>query len=76
MGNEKMRVADLIVEFVSEFCSPKVFLLTGNGAMYINDAMQIHPNIDYVCVRNEAVAPVAASAYSCLLYTSPSPRDS
>ena len=59
-----MRVADLIVEFISEFCSPKVFLLTGNGAMYINDAMQIHPNIDYVCVRNEAVAPVAASAYS------------
>lgn len=59
-----MRVADQIVEFISEFCSPKVFLLTGNGAMYINDAMQIHPNIDYVCVRNEAVAPVAASAYS------------
>jgi acetolactate synthase-1/2/3 large subunit len=59
-----MRVADQIVEFISEFCSPKVFLLTGNGAMYINDAMQINPNIDYVCVRNEAVAPVAASAYS------------
>jgi acetolactate synthase-1/2/3 large subunit len=59
-----MRVADQIVEFISIFLSPKVFLLTGNGAMYINDAMQIHQNIDYVCVRNEAVAPVAASAYS------------
>jgi acetolactate synthase-1/2/3 large subunit len=59
-----MRVADQIVEFITEFCSSKVFLLTGNGAMYINDAMQINPNIDYVCVRNEAVAPVAASAYS------------
>jgi acetolactate synthase-1/2/3 large subunit len=59
-----MRVADQIVEFISHFLSPKVFLLTGNGAMYINDAMQIHKEIDYVCVRNEAVAPVAASAYS------------
>jgi acetolactate synthase-1/2/3 large subunit len=59
-----MRVADQVVEFISRFCSSKVFLLTGNGAMYINDAMQIHPNIDYLCVRNEAVAPVAASAFS------------
>jgi acetolactate synthase-1/2/3 large subunit len=59
-----MRVADQIVEFISRFLSPKVFLLTGNGAMYINDAMQIHEKIEYVCVRNEAVAPVAASAYS------------
>jgi len=59
-----MRVADQIVEFISRFISPKVFLLTGNGAMYINDAMQIHEKIEYVCVRNEAVAPVAASAYS------------
>jgi len=58
------RVADEIVRFLVKFCSPKVFLLTGNGAMYLNDAMQIHPEIQYVCVRNESVAPVAASAYS------------
>jgi len=59
-----MRVADQIVEFISKFCASKVFILTGNGSMYLNDAMQINPNIDYVCVRNEAVAPVAASAFS------------
>lgn len=61
-----MRVADVIVDFIVKNCSPKVFLLTGNGAMYINDAMQVHRDLEYVCVRNEAVAPLAASAYSQL----------
>ena len=61
-----MRVADVIVDFIAKSCSQKIFLLTGNGAMYINDAMQVHPEIEYVCVRNEAVAPLAASAYSQL----------
>lgn len=56
----------MVIDFVARYCSSKVFLLTGNGAMYLNDAMQIHPNIDYVCVRNEAVAPLAASAFSKL----------
>ena len=61
-----MRVADVIVDFIAKSCSQKIFLLTGNGAMYINDAMQVHPEIEYVCVRNEALAPLAASAYSQL----------
>jgi acetolactate synthase-1/2/3 large subunit len=65
-GVNILRVADQIVNFIAQVCSSKVFLLTGNGAMYINDAMQVHPNIEYVCVRNEAVAPVAASAFSQL----------
>ena len=59
-----MRIADQIAEFISLTCSSKVFVLTGNGAMYLNDAIQINKNLDYVCVRNEAAAPIAASSYS------------
>lgn len=61
-----MRVADVVVEFISRYCSSKVFLLTGNGAMYLNDAMQTNADIEYICVRNETVAPLAAMAYSKL----------
>lgn len=57
------RVADVVIDFVSHLGSKKIFVLTGNGAMYINDAIQTSPIIDYVCVRNETVAPLAASAY-------------
>lgn len=59
-----MRVADQIAEFISLACSSKVFVLTGNGAMYLNDAIQTNKELDYVCVRNEAAAPIAASSYS------------
>jgi acetolactate synthase-1/2/3 large subunit len=32
--------------------------------MYLNDAIQTNKELDYVCVRNEAAAPIAASSYS------------
>lgn len=58
-----IRLADLLISFIAKLNSKKVFVLTGNGAMYINDAIQLSSEIDYVCVRNETVAPLAASAY-------------
>lgn len=59
-----MRVADQIVEFVEKVCASNVFVLTGNGAMYLNDAIEISETLSYTCVRNEAAAPIAASSYS------------
>ena len=60
----RVTVADKIVEFVAKFCSKKIFVLTGNGAMFLNDAIERSPELEYVCVRNEAVAPMAAAAES------------
>ena len=59
-----MRVADQIVEFVEKVCASNVFVLTGNGAMYLNDAIEISETLSYTCVRNEAAAPIAASSYA------------
>ena len=56
------RVADQIIEFVEKTCSRNVFVLTGNGAMYLNDAIELSEKLNYICVRNEAAAPVAASS--------------
>jgi acetolactate synthase-1/2/3 large subunit len=57
-----MRVADLIAEFVAKNCSSHVYVLTGNGAMYLNDAIERSKDLDYICVRNEAAAPIAAAS--------------
>ncbi len=59
---KKMRVADLIADFVAKNCSPHVYVLTGNGAMYLNDAIEQSKDLDYICVRNEAAAPIAAAS--------------
>ena len=56
------RVADQIIDFVAKTCSNNVFVLTGNGAMYLNDAIELNPDLNYVCVRNEAAAPLAAAS--------------
>lgn len=56
------RVADQIIEFVEKTCSRNIFVLTGNGAMYLNDAIEVSKQLNYICVRNEAAAPVAASS--------------
>jgi len=41
-------------------------MLTGNGAMFLNDAIERSEELEYFCVRNEAVAPMAAAADSQL----------
>ena len=56
------RVANQIIEFVEKTCSKNVFVLTGNGAMYLNDAIEVSEKLNYICVRNEAAAPIAASS--------------
>lgn len=56
------RVADQIIEFIEKTCSRNIFVLTGNGAMYLNDAIEVSKKLKYICVRNEAAAPVAASS--------------
>ena len=40
-----------------------IFMLTGYGAMYLNDAIQ-REGINYYVSRNEAAAPMMAEAYA------------
>ena len=62
----KMRVADYIVNFLVEKNIKDIFVLTGYGAMYLNDALVSNPKIKYYCVRNEAASPMMAEAYARL----------
>jgi acetolactate synthase I/II/III large subunit len=58
-----MRVADYIAKFLKKQKIKDLFMLTGYGAMYLNDAIKL-AGIKYYATRNEATAPIMASAYS------------
>lgn len=56
-------VADYIAKFLKSKSVNEVFMLTGYGAMYLNDSIKKN-NIKYYATRNEATAPIMAAAYS------------
>ena len=58
-----MNVADYISYFLKKRKINKIFMLTGYGAMYLNDAIK-KTGIKYYATRNEATAPIMASAYA------------
>ena len=59
----KTRVADYIAIFLKEKGVKDIFMLSGYGAMYLNDAIKLN-GINYYATRNEATAPIMASAYA------------
>ena len=61
-----IRVADYIMKFLVDKGVEDIFLLTGNGAMYLNDGIASQPSIKYYCARNEAASPMMAEAYARL----------
>lgn len=61
-----IRVADYIVDFLVKRKIKDIFVLTGFGAMYLNDAIAANKKIKYYCARNEAASPMMAEAYARL----------
>ena len=58
-----IRLADYIFDKVSEYTN-RVFLVTGGGAMHLNDAIGRNKKIRYVCCHHEQAASMAAEAYT------------
>jgi acetolactate synthase-1/2/3 large subunit len=59
----KIRVADYIAQRAVEAGAKHVFLVTGGGAMHLNDAFGRHPNLTPVCFHHEQAAAMAAESY-------------
>jgi len=57
-----MLVAEYVAKFIKKQKIYDLFMLTGYGAMYLNDAIA-KENIKYYATRNEATAPIMAAAY-------------
>ena len=59
-----MRVADYIWKFLADRGVRHVFLVTGGGAMHLNDALGREERIKYVCNLHEQACAMAAEGYA------------
>jgi acetolactate synthase-1/2/3 large subunit len=58
------RVADYIFDHLAEAGGRHVFVLTGGGAMFLNDALGHCSRLQYVCCHHEQACAMAAEAYA------------
>lgn len=59
-----MRVADYIWKQLADWGVRHVFLVTGGGAMHLNDALGREPRIKYICNLHEQACAMAAEGYA------------
>ncbi len=58
-----MRVADYIWKFLADKGVRHCFLVTGGGAMHLNDALRLEKRIKTVCCHHEQACAIAAEGY-------------
>lgn len=59
-----MRVADYIFEFFANNGVSHIFMVSGGGAMHLNDALGLQKKIKYVCNLHEQASSIAAEGYA------------
>ena len=59
-----MRVTDYIFKYLADYGVKHVFLVTGGGAMHLNDALKNENRIKYFCTYHEQGAAIAAEGYA------------
>lgn len=55
-----MRVSDFIFGFLARQGIRNVFLVTGGGAMFLNDALGVEKHLNYICSHHEQASAIAA----------------
>ena len=58
-----IRVADYIAQTLAEYGLTDVFMVTGGGAMHLNDAFGRNPNLAVTCFHHEQACAIAAESY-------------
>lgn len=60
-----MRVCDYIADFIRQKLNTRhVFMVTGGGAMFLNDGIACHPDLQAIANHHEQASAMAAVAYS------------
>jgi acetolactate synthase-1/2/3 large subunit len=62
----KIRLSDYVAQRLYEHGVRHVFMLTGGGAMHLNDAMGRVQGLNYVCCHHEQALAMAAESYTRL----------
>ena len=58
-----MKLSDYVIRRIADAGVKHVFMLTGGGAMHLNDSLGKYPDIEYVCNLHEQASAIAAEAY-------------
>jgi acetolactate synthase-1/2/3 large subunit len=61
---EMIRIADYIADTLVKHGVTHLFLVTGGGAMHLNDAIGRRPELKYICCHHEQACSMAAEAYA------------
>lgn len=61
-----VRVSEYIADYLAQRGVRHVFLVTGGGAMFLNDAFGFHPDIKVICNHHEQASAMAAEGYARL----------
>lgn len=64
--DQSVKVSDYIAQTVAAHGVKHVFLVTGGGAMHLNDAFGRCTDLQYVCCHHEQACAMAAEAYARL----------
>jgi acetolactate synthase I/II/III large subunit len=59
-----MTVAEFVAQFLRERCASTVFMLSGTGSIYLDNAIAKQEGLSYICSRHEATAAIMAAASS------------
>jgi acetolactate synthase-1/2/3 large subunit len=62
----RVRLADYVADTLAQHGVRHVFMLTGGGAMHLNDALGRHKDLSYFCCHHEQASAMAADAYARL----------
>ncbi|HLJ88361.1 MAG TPA: thiamine pyrophosphate-binding protein [Candidatus Angelobacter sp.] len=59
-----MKVSDYVMQRLADWGTRHIFLLTGGGAMHLNDSIAKESRLHYVCTHHEQAAAMAAECYA------------
>jgi acetolactate synthase-1/2/3 large subunit len=63
---KSIKLSDYVAEYVAKNVAPDVFLVTGGGAMHLNDSFGTNKHIRYWCCHHEQACAIAAEVYARL----------
>lgn len=59
-----IKVSDYIAKRLVEYGIKHIFMISGGGAMHLNDSFGKNPYIEYICNHNEQASAIAAEGYA------------
>jgi acetolactate synthase I/II/III large subunit len=59
-----IKLSDFIVKFLVKNDIKNVFMLTGGGAMHLNDSIGRSPDLEYICYHHEQACAIASEGFA------------